>query len=197
MAGDGVGVPGARVPGGGGDHLVGADFALAQRTQCMRVPRVALVWPNPSASASMSAGCGGLQRRLSERALQARRATRHETEVLRPARPSDELTDEGAGAAYPSEVDRRADRPQAVAQAGAQLHDPVIVAVARGGGPAVGLRSAPVRFSRRPAEGCCGPRREPREPGVLPDQRVVELGAVAVELHPPGMSGRSGISGSR
>src|SRR5262249_24333024 len=66
---------------------------------------------------------------------------------------------------------------------GPKLHDPVIVAIARGGCPAVGLRSAPVRFYHRLPGMLRAYVAEPGESGVLADQCVVELVAGTVEQH--------------
>ena len=64
----------------------------------------------------------------------------------------------------------------------------VIVAVAWGGGPTVGLRSAPVGFYHR-LPGVRTYVVEPGDSGVLADQCVVELVAVTVSRTPPRISG--------
>ena len=186
MARDGAGIPRTRVPGGRGDHLVGADSPFAQADPVHEGAASGV-------GVAESFGIGidvrrlrGLEHRISERTLQVTEPPTHEAQVSRPSRPSDQLTDKGAGAPPPGEVDgERISGEQQLGQ-GPQLHDTVIAAVAGGGGPAVGLRPAPVR-SHDDLRGVLRALvREPREPGVFPYQRVVELGVVAVDLHPAG-----------
>src|SRR5262245_61700978 len=183
MARHGVGIAWACVPGRGGDHLVARNFALAQSYPVHQGAAGGVGVAEALRIVVDVRGPRRLERWLAEAGLQLVQPLTHQAQVCRGAGPAYELPDEGAGAVYRCEVGgQRIARDKQLRQ-GPKLHDPVVVAVARGGGPAVGLRSAPVRFYHRLPGVLRAYVAEPGESGVLADQCVVELVAVTVEQH--------------
>src|SRR5215471_9744420 len=181
MAGHGVGVAWTCVPGRGGDDLVGRDLALAQ---FYPVHQGAAGGVGVAESLRVGVDVFGPRRLecwLAEAGLKLVQPLAHQGQVRRGTGPANELPDKGAGAVYRYEVGGQRIAREKQLRQGPKLHDPVIVAVARGGCPAVGLRSASVRFYHRLPGVLRAHVAEPGEPGVLADQCVVELVAVTVE----------------
>src|SRR5262249_48432378 len=183
MAGHGVGVAWTCVPGRGGDDLVGRDLALAQ---CYPVHQGAGGGVGVAESLRIGVDVYGPRRpecRLAEAGFQFVQPLAYQAQVCRGTGPAYELPDKGTGAVYRYEVSgQRIARDEQLRQ-GPKLHDPVIVAIARGGCPAVGLRPAPVRFYHCLPGGLRAYVAEPGEPGVLADQCVVEVVVVPVEQY--------------
>src|SRR5215470_14303719 len=132
MAGHGVGVAWACVPGRGGDDLVGRDFALAE---CYPVHQGAAGGVGVAESLRIGVDVCGPRRpecRLAEAGFQFVQPLAHQAQVGRGAGPAYELPDKGAGAVDRYEViGQRIARNKQLGE-GPKLHDPVIVAVARG-----------------------------------------------------------------
>src|SRR5262249_39758397 len=100
MAGHGVGVAWARVPGRGGGHLEGGTVALAYLSP---VPRGAGGVLGVADSLRMGVGGYGLRRLerwLAEAGLQLVQARAHRVQVCRGTGKANELPGKGAGAVY-------------------------------------------------------------------------------------------------
>src|SRR6185437_13449478 len=104
VAGHGVGVAWACVPGRGGDHLVGRDFALAQLYPVHQGAASGVGVAESLRIVVDVCRLGKLECWLAEAGLQLVQPLAHQVQVCRGAGPAHELPYEGAGAVYGYEV---------------------------------------------------------------------------------------------